>query len=508
MTKNAKGNSGNKTDAVIYLRVSTEEQAKNNSLGNQEVQTRQLCETLGYRVDKAFIEQCSAKTDDRPQLQDMLRYCERNHQRIAAVVVWKFDRWARNAADHLALKTLLRKRNISLKSVCETTDDSPSGMFMESVFAAAAQYDNDVRAQRTSDGMRASLAKGRWTFQLPLGYVKRDGRVQVDPVAGPLLREAFERFATGSYSKDQVLAAVTRRGLRTIKGRTISPRDFGRILRNRLYAGIIDAMQVGAAADFQALIDRATFDRVQARLDGRMLPARAYVKSHPDFPLRHFVRCGCGRPLTGSWSKGRSKRYAFYHCPNAPCRERRRKDDFEGAFLDLVKRLQPNPQYSALFFELLREEAAQNVAQVRARRQRLSHEMTVWEGKRQKLREKFLYDGAISEDLFREETERIDAQITELRAELSLLDDRSEDQTRDLLRFAERVFVNAAVLWDRAALDQRQRLQQAYFPGGLSYAAGSFRTADISPFFNSLEHATAENGGVASPAGFEPAFWP
>ncbi len=61
MGKKGKDDVGNKTAAVIYLRVSTEEQAKNNSLGNQGVQTRQLFQTFGYEVVRSFIEQFSAK---------------------------------------------------------------------------------------------------------------------------------------------------------------------------------------------------------------------------------------------------------------------------------------------------------------------------------------------------------------------------------------------------------------------------------------------------------------
>jgi DNA invertase Pin-like site-specific DNA recombinase len=249
-----------KTGAVVYLRVSTEEQAKNNSLGTQETQTAELCATLGLTILRSFVDEYSAKTDGRPQLQQMLAFCEQNYHSTAAVVVWKFDRWARNSADHHALKALLRKRGIALKSVCEAVDEGPSGTFMEAVFAAAAQYDNDVRAQRTTLGMQASLAKGRWTFKLPVGYVKQGGLVRIDPTYGPLVREAFERMATGSHPKDRVLAALTRKGLRSSRGRVISPRDFTRMLRNPLYAGIIDAMEVAAAASFEEIVDRTTFD--------------------------------------------------------------------------------------------------------------------------------------------------------------------------------------------------------------------------------------------------------
>ena len=64
--------------------------------------------------------------------------------------------------------------------------------------------------------------------------------------------------------------------------------------------------------------------RVQAILSGRVPSTAPRKRAHPDFPLRGFVRCeSCGRGLTGSWSKGRSEYYPYYHCrPGLPCRER------------------------------------------------------------------------------------------------------------------------------------------------------------------------------------------
>src|SRR4051794_25283442 len=106
-----------KSEAAIYIRVSTEDQTKGNSLENQEVQSRQYCTAAGYSVARLFVDVCSAKSkDNREQLNAMIRYCEENHRRIAAVVIWKFDRIARNAGDHLVLKGILAKRQIQLKS--------------------------------------------------------------------------------------------------------------------------------------------------------------------------------------------------------------------------------------------------------------------------------------------------------------------------------------------------------------------------------------------------------
>ena len=76
------------------------------------------------------------------------------------------------------------------------------------------------------------------------------------------------------------------------------------LLRNRLYAGIVDVPEYGVRAkrgDFEPLISEDLFYRVQAVLSGRLPSTTPQQRAHPDFPLRTFVRCeSCGRGLTGS----------------------------------------------------------------------------------------------------------------------------------------------------------------------------------------------------------------
>jgi hypothetical protein len=75
------------------------------------------------------------------------------------------------------------------------------------------------------------------------------------------------------------------------------------LLSNQLYAGIVDVPEYGVRArrgDFEPLITKDLFYRVQSVLSGRMPSTAPRLRSHPDFPLHGFV--GCGRGLTGSWS--------------------------------------------------------------------------------------------------------------------------------------------------------------------------------------------------------------
>jgi hypothetical protein len=235
--------------------------------------------------------------------------------------VFNLTRFAREKYDHFALRAHLKSLGISLRSATEPIDDTSTGKLMEGVLAAFAQFDNDVRSDRTRAGMRAALELGRWTFLAPLGYMNAPramGKSLIpDPERAPLVRRAFQDFATGRFTKHEVRKAVNALGLKARRGQPMPSQTFDGMLRNRVYIGQVDVADYGVSTrgDFEPLISEKVFYRVQAVLDGRLEITAPRQRNALDFPLRGYVRCeACGKPLTASWSKGRSDYYAYYHC--------------------------------------------------------------------------------------------------------------------------------------------------------------------------------------------------
>ena len=122
---------------------------------------------------------------------------------------------------------------------------------MEGVLAAFAQFDNDVRSDSTRAGMRAALELGRWTFLAPLGYMNApramDKSLIPDPERAPLVRRAFQDFATGRFTKEEIRKSITGRGLKTRRGLPLPPQTFDRMLRNKVYIGQIDVPAYGVS---------------------------------------------------------------------------------------------------------------------------------------------------------------------------------------------------------------------------------------------------------------------
>jgi DNA invertase Pin-like site-specific DNA recombinase len=498
--------------AVIYVRVSTKEQTENLSLPTQLRACEDYCRRQGYEVLERFHEEGeSAKSSDRSQLQNLLTFCRLNKGRVHFVVVFNLTRFARDKYDHFALRSHLQSLGISLRSATEPIDDTSTGKLMEGVLAAFAQFDNDVRSDRTRAGMKAALELGRWVFLAPIGYLNAPrsmGRsLMQDPERGPLVQQAFKEYATGQYTKEQLLKRANW-GLTNRRGKPLTSQAIGMLLRNQLYAGIVDVPEYGVRGqrgDFEPLISEDLFYRVKAILSGRAPSTAPRQRAHPDFPLRGFVRCqSCGRGLTGSWSKGRSDYYAYYHCRPGCRAVNVAKATLEGLFADELALLQPTPGYMRLLKE--------SVLQIwKARRAAVREELANAEraakailDKLDRLDEAFLFERSI-------DIETYDRHAEKLREELTLARiDRHSGQLDELdvegiLAFAERILPRASDLWVQASLDQRQRFQQLFFPDGIAFDGNRFvRTGATAPAFSYLRGIRTENEGLVAPPGFEP----
>ncbi len=132
--------------AVIYLRVSTAEQAHGDgaSEGYSIPAQRDACtrkaRDLGASVVAEFVDRGeSARSAARPELQRMLAQLA-EHKDVDFVIVHKVDRFARNRADDVAIQMGIEKAGARLISVSESVDDTPSGKLVRNIMADLAEF--------------------------------------------------------------------------------------------------------------------------------------------------------------------------------------------------------------------------------------------------------------------------------------------------------------------------------------------------------------------------------
>lgn len=319
--------SGDKQKAVVYLRVSTEEQVDNYSLDTQADICRKEAERRGLQIAETFREEGrSAKTiKERPALLELLEYCRKHKNEVGAVVVYRLDRISRQTADYLAIRKKLAECDITLISASEPTGDTPTERFVETMLAGFAQMDNDIRGERARNGMRARFMNGLYNGAPPLGYMRQNSYAVKDPESFSAMQSAWELMSTGTKSLRDIATMLDEQGIREkrkgYKETRLRKQTMSRIFRNKFYAGKVVSKKYGVEVQGQhpPMITEEVFYRVQAILDGRnhntpvMLAKR--TRSNPDFPLRRIVRCGrCGQSFTGAWSKGKRLLYGYYFC--------------------------------------------------------------------------------------------------------------------------------------------------------------------------------------------------
>ena len=139
--------------AVIYTRVSSEEQVSNLSLDVQEKTCREYCARNGWKVEAVYREEGeSARTANRTALRRMLE--DLRTRPVDYVVVYDTSRFARDVYVHTSLKQLLNKAGAQLRAATQPLEDTAAGRAIEGVFAVFNQLDNELRAEKITAGMR------------------------------------------------------------------------------------------------------------------------------------------------------------------------------------------------------------------------------------------------------------------------------------------------------------------------------------------------------------------
>jgi site-specific DNA recombinase len=157
---------GSSKRAVLYLRVSTEEQADTdyNAEGYSLPAQREACLRVADQLNAGVVGEYvdrgeSAKSAKRPQLQAMLTRLQEQHD-IDYVIVHKVDRLARNRQDDVESDLIIRSSGARLVSASENIDDTPHGKLIRNIMADFAQYYSDNLATEAKKGARQKAKFG------------------------------------------------------------------------------------------------------------------------------------------------------------------------------------------------------------------------------------------------------------------------------------------------------------------------------------------------------------
>ena len=475
--------------AVIYIRVSTSEQVDNYSLASQEEECRKYCQREGIEIAEIFRDGgASAKTANRPQLNALIAYCSTYKKEISSVIVYKFDRFARQAGDHHSVKAQLAIFGIKVCSVSEPFDESPMGKFSENLAASIAQLDNDVRSERARNGMlKAAKEDGRWLYPAPFGYISTPGKrapsLIPDPKHKNLIKYAFEQASLGVRTQASILTELTEMGLRTNNGKPMCKQSFCNLLKNPIYTGVIkiNGYPEIFQGDFEPIVETEVYERANNIASTQR--EIEHVRISELFPLKGFITCEiCKRKLTGSYSKGRSAKYGYYRCLNNGCKTKLKKERLEEMFIERMREISVNPIYwnfiEAVFKDVWKERTKAHMAKEKQRRKELDRLTT----KRDKLVSKYVFEEALDPETYFSFKDKLDLEINELNK--TQPDHKlSETYLKKVVSFGKDVLSDIPTYWNNLGIDMKISFQRLIFPYGLTTTKEELGTAQKSWLF-------------------------
>ncbi len=145
--------------AAIYARVSTANNGQDPTMQTREL--REYCERLGWTVAGEYVDVgISGSKEKRPELDRLI--AEAHRRRFDAVIVWKFDRFARSVSHLLRALETFKALGIEFVSLSEQVDTStPTGKMVFTVLGAVAELERSLIAERVRAGLRNARAKGK-----------------------------------------------------------------------------------------------------------------------------------------------------------------------------------------------------------------------------------------------------------------------------------------------------------------------------------------------------------
>ena len=497
--------------AVIYLRVSTKEQAEEGySIPAQAEACRRFIADKGWELGDEYIDRGeSARTADRPQLQAMLARLT-DDPSIDCLVVHKLDRLARNLEDHAAVRAALRKAGVQLLSVTESLEDSASGKLVEGILASIAGFYSANLGQEIRKGMDQKAAQGGWPVRAPFGYrnVRREGRgrggeavIEPDPQA-PLVAWAFERYATGELSLAVLTDALTEKGLRNHLGNPPGSSTVHRMLRNPVYAGVVRWKGVERDGTHTPLVSRELFDRVQRVLDEHSSGGERSWKH--DHYLKGTLLCAeCGSRLYYALAKSR---FGYFRCIGrntlrTRCSQGRYvpASELEREVESLYEDVRVPAALRRRLERVLRVEVAERERHRGEVAEFLSRRLHQLATEREKLLRAY-YADAIDVAMLKREQARINAEVAEAESQLAN-DGEKLAQAKQIINLALDLATDCAASYRKAKPEVRKMWNRAFFDA-IDVRDGA--VADFSyeePFASLLG---SHKGSMVVPTGFEP----
>jgi len=472
--------------AILYTRVSTDEQNNGYSPLDQKDKLYNYCEMNKIEVVGFYHDDESGKTFNRPEWKNIITFLKKNKNSVDYICFLKWDRFSRSAEKAYEELSILKKLGVEAVAIEQKLDlEIPEQKLMLAIYLTTPEIDNDRRSLNIFHGIRKGKKQGRWLGACPRGYKNTRNEINrpvITPEGGlqeKLVVRAFNDFSTGNYSIESLRLKLYKEGLKCNRN------SFWMLLRNRVYIGQIfipaykDEPEEWIQGIHLPLISENVFYKVQDIIEGRKKHLPSSLKTIRDeFPLRGILICPqCGKYLTASCSKGKmGVRYPYYHCTNF-CKERKKAEVVNNALEGLLETIKPSEGALKIFSKIVNDKITQNNQTNKIEGGKINTEITKLK-KRIENAKNLMLDGEIEVSEFKTIRISTEDNIKKLSIELN----RNQDgliNIKSNITEASMVISNLAKAYKQSNTSIKRQILSSIFSSGLIFEEKNYRTLKI-----------------------------
>jgi site-specific DNA recombinase len=367
--------------------------------------------------------------------------------------------------------------------------------------------------------MRARMLNGYWVFQAPVGYryesVPNHGKLLVrnEPLA-TIVTEALTSYASGRFeTQSEVKRFLEDHPAFPKTGKNnniVRIQEVKRLLTRPVYAGYLEKPDWDVRlrqGHHEALISFETYLKIQDRLkETAKAPARKDIGS--DFPLRGFVNCAdCDKPLTASWSKGKTALYPYYLCKTKECESYGKsiqRSKIEAEFEDLLAGLKPSKDLFEFAHEIFSDLWNERIASTRGQSKSIEAQLQATERQIENLLDRIVDASSPSiVSTYENRLQKLDEKKAELAEKIENCG-RPAGTFEGTFRTSFEFLGNPQKLWASEHIEDKKMVLRLVFADKLAYRRNEgFRTPAIALPLRVLEGLKGSKGGMVEPRRIE-----